>query len=88
MLYGRASGSLGSLALLVSGVTRSLVHWVSGGKGSLGTEWSRNVIGLWSSWSLVFLVSRGVLVLLVSGPVWYLASKVTKTITFDVSGLN
>ena len=40
------------------------------------------------SWSLVLLASRGVLVLLVSGPVWYLASKVTKTITFDVSGLN
>ena len=39
-------------------------------------------------WSLVLLVSRGVLVLLVFGPVWYLASKVIKTITFDVSGLN
>ena len=35
MLYGRASGSLGSLALLVSGGKRSLVLWVSGGKGSL-----------------------------------------------------
>ena len=35
MLYGRASGSLGSLALLVSGVKGSLVLWVSGGKGSL-----------------------------------------------------
>ena len=35
MLYGRASGSLGSLALLVSGVGGSLVLWVSGCKGSL-----------------------------------------------------
>ena len=71
-----------SLALLVSGIEGSLVLWVS------------VVKGLWNwmvsqcCWSLVLLVSRGVLVLLVSGPVWYLASKVTKTITFDVSGLN
>ena len=35
MLYGRASGSLGSLVFLVSGVEGSLVLLVSGGKGSL-----------------------------------------------------
>ena len=46
--------------LLISGVEGSLVLLVSGGKGSLelnglamllvsGTEWSRNVVGLWSS---------------------------------------
>ena len=48
--------------LLVSGAFGLWCRRVS------GTEWSRNVVGLWSSWSL--------------------ASKVTKTITFDVSGLN
>ena len=56
------SGAEGLKRLMVSGAFGRWCRRVS------GTEWSRNVVGLWSSWSL--------------------ASKVTKTITFDVSGLN
>ena len=56
MLYGRASGSLGSLALLVSGVKGSLVLWVSGGKGSLELNGLAmllvsGALGLWCFWS-------------------------------------
>ncbi len=56
MLYGRASGSLGSLVFLVSRVYGSLMLLVTGGKGSLELNGLAmllvsGALGLWCFWS-------------------------------------